>query len=142
MKFVFKNLLVLFLFASVACQSEKKDEVGDLKEEVIAIHDEVMPLMGELKSLKKEADTLAEQLSLEDSVMHQERIEELKSLSEQLDQAFDGMFVWMRQFKAPEEDMEKSEALEYLKEQKVKVEKVNKDIKEALATARQEFEKD
>jgi DNA repair ATPase RecN len=133
MKFVFKNLLVLFLFASVACQSEKKDEVGDLKEEVIAIHDEVMPLMGELKSLKKEADTLAEQLSLEDSVMHQERIEELKSLSEQLDQAFDGMFVWMRQFKSDYEGMSTIEVKDYLLEQKLKVEKVNVDIKEAIA---------
>lgn len=141
MKFVFKNLLVFFLFAAVSCQSEKKDEVGDLKEEVIAIHDEVMPLMGELKSLKKEADTLAEQLSMEDSVMHQDRIEELKALSEQLDQAFEGMFIWMRQFKAPEEDMEKSEAIEYLNEQKVKVEKVNKDIKEALSMAKQELDK-
>lgn len=140
MKFVFKNLLVFFLFATVSCQSEKKDEVGDLKEEVIAIHDEVMPLMGELKSLKKEVDTLAEQLSMEDSVMHQERIQELKALSKQLDQAFEGMFIWMRQFKAPEEDMEKSEAIEYLNEQKVKVEKVNKDIKEALATAKQELD--
>lgn len=142
MKFVFKYLLVLSLFASVACQSEKKDEVGDLKEEVIAIHDEVMPLMGELKSLKKEAETLAEQLTLEDSVVHEQRIEELKALSQQLDQAFDGMFVWMRQFKAPEEEVEKSEAIDYLLDQKVKVEKVNKDIKEALALAKQELGKD
>ncbi|MDX5477052.1 MAG: hypothetical protein LPJ98_01245, partial [Cyclobacteriaceae bacterium] len=69
-----------------------------------------------------------------------ERIQELKALSKQLDQAFEGMFIWMRQFKAPEEDMEKSEAIEYLNEQKVKVEKVNKDIKEALATAKQELD--
>lgn len=142
MRFVFKYLLVLSLFASLACQSEKKDEVEDLKEEVIAIHDEVMPLMGDLKSLKKEADTLTEQLTMEDSVVHEQRIDELKALSQQLDHAFDGMFVWMRQFKTPEEGVEKPEAIDYLLDQKVKVEKVNKDIKEALALAKQELGKD
>jgi len=121
----------------VSCNSEQKDEISKLKDEVIGLHDEVMPYMGELKSLKKEVETKSKNLFDEDSLLNQNKIEELDLLAKQLDSAFEGMFVWMRQYKSPEEDMDRKAAKIYLLEQKSKVELVNKDIKEALASAKE-----
>jgi len=121
----------------VSCNSEQKDEISKLKDEVIGLHDEVMPYMGELKSLKKEVETKSKNLFDEDSLLNQNKIEELDLLAKQLDSAFEGMFVWMRQYKSPEEDMDREAAKIYLLDQKSKVELVNKDIKEALASAKE-----
>ncbi|WP_291778461.1 hypothetical protein [Cecembia sp.] len=139
MRKIFNVLFLLFSFSQLSCQNEKIDENQLLKDEVIAIHDEVMPYMGELKSLKKEIDNKLDSLVQHDSLVHAEEIKKLSLLSEQLDHAFDGMFVWMRQFKAPDADAEKEEAKSYLLDQKEMVQKVNEDIKEALKLAKVEL---
>lgn len=134
---IFICLYVLML----GCTSEKKDPNDELRREVIEIHDEVMPLMGNLKSLKTkvmEKSTLISQSDTPDP----ERIQELNKLANELDSAFDGMFVWMRQFKSDYEGMSQNEINKYLLEQKLKVEKVNSDIKSALAAANIELEKE
>lgn len=142
MKFILKYNLIIFLVFVFSCKSDRTDEISSLKEEVIGIHDEVMPLMGELKSLKKEIEIRSKDLYEEDSTLNQEKIEELNFMAAELQSAFDGMFVWMRQYKSPEEDMDREEAKIYLMEQKQKVELVNKDIKTALASAKKELGKD
>lgn len=139
MRKICNGLFFLFLFSQVSCQNEKVDENQLLKDEVIAIHDEVMPYMGELKSLKKEIDNKSDSLVRQDSLANAEEIEMLSGLSAQLDQAFDGMFIWMRQFKAPDPDTGKEEAKSYLLNQKEMVQKVNEDIKEALKQAKAEL---
>jgi hypothetical protein len=142
MRSILKYNWIFFLFLIFSCNSERTDEISSLKDEVIGIHDEVMPLMGELKSLKKEIEVKSKDLYEEDSTLNQGKIEELNFMATELQSAFDGMFVWMRQYKSPEEDMDKEEAKIYLMEQKQKVELVNKDIKTALASAKQELGKD
>ena len=137
MRCILKCQLIFFLILMVSCNSEQKDEISKLKDEVIGLHDEVMPYMGELKSLKKEVETKSKNLFDEDSLLNQNKIEELDLLAKQLDSAFEGMFVWMRQYKSPEEDMDREAAKIYLLDQKSKVELVNKDIKEALASAKE-----
>jgi hypothetical protein len=116
------------------CNSDKKNPNEELKKEVIEIHDEVMPLMGDLKSLKTKVLEKSASLSNED-FSNKEQIEELEQMAAELDSAFDGMFVWMRQFKSDYEGMSTIEVKDYLLEQKLKVEKVNVDIKEAIASA-------
>lgn len=123
------------------CNSEKIDKTNLLRDEVIAIHDEVMPLMGELRSLKKELKTKADGLVEQDSLENAEKIHELRNIESQLEYAFEGMFIWMRQYKEPEESLDKNDAKAYLTEQKVLVEKVNKDIKQALKAAKKELGK-
>jgi hypothetical protein len=142
MKCIFNCHLLLLLIFLISCTTEQKDEINNLKEEVIALHDEVMPYMGELKSLKKEVETKSRNLFDEDSVANQSKIEELDLLAKHLDSAFEGMFVWMRQYKSPEADMEQEEAKVYLLEQKEKVELVNNDIKSVLGSAKKELGKD
>jgi len=111
-----------------ACESENVQ----LKEEVIAIHDEVMPHMGTLKSLQKGLLDRADQLASEDSIAQEQLIEQLRSTAVELEAAYEGMFVWMRQFEPDQGEMTEDEFTAYLEEQKVLVEKVKVDINNAL----------
>lgn len=115
----------------LACESENTQ----LKEEVIAIHDEVMPHMEKLKSLQKQFTEKAEQLAVEDSAAQQDQILDLRNTSDELGEAYDGMFGWMRQFEPERDERTEEEFNAYLKEQKVLVEKVKQDINKALEKA-------
>lgn len=141
MKHIFSSIFFMLLFMQSGCNSEKIDKTNLLRDEVIAIHDEVMPLMGELRSLKKELKIKADGLVEQDSLENAEKIHELRNIESQLEYAFEGMFIWMRQYKEPEESLDKNDAKAYLTEQKVLVEKVNKDIKQALKAAKKELGK-
>jgi hypothetical protein len=114
-----------------ACAS-KNDQ---LKEEVIAIHDEVMPHMRKLKSLQKELLQRADELASNDSVGQVELIEQLRNTATALDAAYEGMFVWMRQFEPEQGELSDDEFSAYLQEQKALVEKVKLDINNSLEKA-------
>jgi hypothetical protein len=128
-----------FIFFS-SCNFNDEASNDLLKEEVIAIHDEVMPKMGELKSLHKEVLLKIEGLK-SDSLENAGKIQELQVLANDLDSSFEGMFVWMRQFKSTFEEMTDEEITNYLLDQKKLVEKVNADIKSILDVARVELDK-
>lgn len=117
-----------------ACNTQKKEN-EKLKSEIISIHDEVMPLMGELKTYQNEFLSTANELIIADSMSHAAKIAELKKTAVELDEAYQGMFVWMRQFEVENEGMTEKEVENYLKDQKIKAEKVNADIKNALKKA-------
>jgi hypothetical protein len=132
-------IFVCLYLLMLGCDSEKKTPNEELRKEVIDIHDEVMPLMGNIKSLKTKVLEKSDLISQSDSA-DLERIRELDQLAAELDNAFEGMFVWMRQFKSDYEGMSSDEVKKYLLEQKEKVEKVNVDIKNAIASATIELE--
>lgn len=125
---------LIFTTCFYSCDSQKKDN-EKLHSEVIAIHDEVMPVMGKVKSLQKTLMDNAAELTREDSFSHEEQINSLKSTAKELDEAYNNMFVWMRQFNTEYGKLTTEEVNIYLKQQKEKVEKVNMDIKNALAKA-------
>lgn len=100
----------------------------------MAIHDEVMPKMGQLKSLEKKALQRADELAALDTV-DVVQIEKLKNLASELDQAYEGMFVWMRQYDTDDEGRTPEEVKNYLDEQMVSVSEVNRIMKDALAKA-------
>jgi len=141
MKLIFTYFTIvsigLILFS---CSGDKVDENQVLKDEVIAIHDEVMPYMGDLKTLRKKINEKSELLEVQDSIGNSEKVLELKLLAKDLDDAFEGMFVWMRQFKNSYEEMSKEEIKSYLQEQKVLVSKVRDDIHLRMAAAKEELE--
>ncbi|MEX2594752.1 MAG: hypothetical protein WD426_18440 [Anditalea sp.] len=117
-----------------ACDAQKKEN-EKLKNEVIALHDEVMPVMGKLESFQKDLLKEATALNQKDPALKKKQIAALKSAAKDLEDAYNGMFVWMRQFEAEYEGMTEEEISIYLKEQKEEVEKVNADIKSALEKA-------
>lgn len=139
LKFISRIIFLCFITSLAGCESNSKDQNQELKQEVIDIHDEVMPLMGDLKSLKKKIDEKNILISQSDPE-NIDKIKKLESLSSDLDSAFNGMFVWMRQFQSSYDEMSKDEVQTYLLEQKQKVEKVNRDIKKALTEAKKELE--
>ncbi len=122
------------LIAVVVCWACESKNV-QLKEEVIAIHDEVMPRMGQLKSLQKDLNQKADQLASEDSVAQSVLIQHLRKTAVDLDAAYEGMFVWMRQFEPEQGEMTDDEFNAYLQEQKTLVEKVKLDINNSLDKA-------
>lgn len=131
--------VAVFFFLS-ACETDKKESNEILKQEVIAIHDEVMPKMDELKKLKKDILQKSSEMSADSLAMSGE-IQRLNAISADLDSAFEGMFVWMRQFKSSYDEMTQEEIETYLLDQKIKVQEVNDEIKASIAAAKLELEK-
>lgn len=129
--------VVVFFFIS-ACAPDKKETNELLKQEVISIHDEVMPKMDELKKLKKDILQKVENLE-SDSTSNSLEIEKLNKIALDLDAAFEGMFVWMRQFKSTYDEMTPEEVEAYLLDQKLKVQVVNDQIKSSIEAANQEM---
>jgi hypothetical protein len=133
-------LLVSLLWVLAACGGNLKKENEFLKEEVIAIHDEVMPLMGDLKNYQKQVE---KKIGQADSLgMSPEEVADLKVIAGDLGNSFEGMFVWMRQFKSSYDDMTDEEVRDYLLEQKILVEKVNADIKQSIEKYNAKFGKE
>jgi len=134
MKYFLICLVFVFSLIFQSCGNSQENANKILREEVIAVHDEVMPKMGQLKSLEKTALQMAEDLANSEDP-DTTKIKELKQLAVELDQAYEGMFVWMRQYEVEDGEMTAEEVKVYLDEQMKKVSTVNEDIKAALAKA-------
>lgn len=125
--------LIFSLFAFLlACGPNQEDLNLKKREEVIAVHDEVMPKLGQLKAFEKRAIKRAGELAAMDAV-DSAQVERLEALAKELDQAYEGMFVWMRQYELDEEGKTPEEIKAYLEEQMILVTEVNKAIKDVLA---------
>lgn len=134
MKLTRISLIFSLVLIFQGCGPSQKDLNLEKRAEVMAIHDEVMPKMGQLKSLEKKALQRADELAALDTV-DVVQIEKLKNLASELDQAYEGMFVWMRQYDTDDEGRTPEEVKNYLDEQMVSVSEVNRIMKDALAKA-------
>jgi uncharacterized protein YicC (UPF0701 family) len=117
-----------------ACANPLIEANKAMRAQIIGVHDEVMPKIGQLMSLEKKALAQADSLFAQDSTATTD-IEAMRSLAGQLNQAHEGMFIWMRQYSLEEEGKTPEELKTYLDEQLVKVNQVNSDIKAALEQA-------
>jgi hypothetical protein len=134
MKLFSNSLIFIFSMFVLACSNPLIETNKEMRAQIIGIHDEVMPKMGELMSLQKKALAQADSLYAQDSTATTQ-IESMRSLAGQLDQAYEGMFVWMRQYSLEEEGKTPEEIKTYLDDQLLKVNQVNADIKAALEQA-------
>jgi hypothetical protein len=134
MKLFASALTLLIIFLVLACANPLIEANKEMRAQIIGVHDEVMPKMGELMSLQKKALAQADSLYAKDSTATAQ-IESMRTLAGQLDQAYEGMFVWMRQYSLEEEGKTPEEIKTYLDEQLLKVNQVNADIKAALEQA-------
>ena len=126
------SLSLFFILSS--CGTSPQEENKALRDGVIAVHDEVMPLMSKLKSMEAKAVKTAEDLeSTENPDM--QKVDELKALAYDLNQAYEGMFVWMRQYDQEDGDRSPEEVKAYLEDQMLKVEVVNEEITSVLSRA-------
>jgi hypothetical protein len=124
----------LLSFLVLSCANPLIEANKEMRAQIIGVHDEVMPKMGELMSLQKKALAKADSLYAQDSTATAQ-IESMRTLAGQLDQAYEGMFVWMRQYSLEEEGKTPEEIKIYLDEQLLKVNQVNVEIKAALELA-------
>ena len=131
----FYFVFTLFIFFQ-SCGNKQVEKNKVQREQIIAVHDEVMPKMGQLKSMEKAALQKVEELQSSD-VPNLEKIESLKNLASQLNLAYEGMFVWMRQYNTEDGEQTPEEVKAYLEEQLLLVSKVNEDIKVVLDQAEQ-----
>ena len=134
MKLFASSLTLLISFLVLACANPLIEANKEMRAQIIGVHDEVMPKMGELMSLEKKALAQADSLFAQDSTATTD-IEAMRSLAGQLNQAHEGMFVWMRQYSLEEEGKTPEEIKTYLDDQMLKVNQVNADIKAALDQA-------
>ena len=135
MKYIATYLpLMVFMVFFQSCGKKQEEQNKALREKIIAIHDEVMPKMGQLKSLEKSALQKAEELKNSESP-DLTQIDSLKNLASKLNQAYEGMFVWMRQYSTEDGEQTPEQVKAYLDEQFLLVTKVNEDIKSALDEA-------
>lgn len=138
MRLIFTYLIVVSAaFILSSCNNEKVDENQILRDDVIAIHDEVMPFMGELKTLSKKINEKSTDLLNQDSTGNHEQVLKLRRFAKALDDSFEGMFVWMRQFKSNYDDMTDQEIKLYLQGQKILVEKVRDDINSSVSVSKE-----
>jgi transposase-like protein len=134
MKLFSNSLIFIFSMFVLACSNPLIEANKEMRAQIIGVHDEVMPKMGELMSLQKKALAQADSLYAQDSTATTQ-IESMRSLAGQLDQAYEGMFVWMRQYSLEEEGKTPEEIKTYLDDQLLKVNQVNAEIKAALDQA-------
>ena len=134
MKLFSNSLILIFSMLVLACANPLIETNKEMRAQIIGVHDEVMPKMGELMSLQKKALAQADSLYAQDSTATTQ-IESMRSLAGQLDQAYEGMFVWMRQYSLEEEGKTPEEIKTYLDDQLLKVNQVNAEIKAALDQA-------
>lgn len=134
MKFTRITLIFSLLVFLQACAPSQSDLNTKKRTEIIAVHDEVMPKLGQLKSFEKSALDKATQLAASDSTQV-DQIKGYRDLASELSQAYEGMFVWMRQYEVDDKGRAPEEVKAYLDEQMVLVTEVNTSIKGALAKA-------
>jgi hypothetical protein len=131
--FAFGAVLLLFASCGVSFNTEAKID------EVLDIHDEVMPKIGEVMNLKKK---VLEKAEIEtDSI----KVNELRDLAKQLDDANTGMMVWMREWSANStphvtEESSLEERKAFFKEEIEKVSKVRDDINNSIDAAKKELQ--
>lgn len=128
------SLIFSLVLGFQSCGPNQKELNAERRAEVIAVHDEAMPKMGQLKSFEKKALQRAEVLTAMDSV-DSAQVEEMKNLALELDQAYEAMFVWMRQYETEDGERTPEEVKNYLEDQMVSVSQVNQLMKAALTKA-------
>lgn len=132
-------LIVSVVFLTNSCGPNLKNENKKAREVLIAVHDEVMPQMGKLKSYEKKATQKLEALRTQEPI-DSLQIAKLSKLVDDLNSAYEGMFVWMRQYEVEDGDKEPLVIKAYLEEQMIQVTEVNQNIKNVLQKAEMELE--
>lgn len=134
MKLTHIALIFSLLIFLQACGPSQSDLNTERRAEIIAVHDEVMPKLGQLKSFEKSALDKSTALAASDSIQT-EQIKGYQDLANELSQAYEEMFVWMRQYEVDDKGRTPEEVKVYLDEQMILVTEVNTSIKDALAKA-------
>lgn len=141
MKFT-QTPLLLFCFGLLiwSCQNPEKQEVEQLKQQVMAVHDEMMPRMDELYSIKK---SIVTKLQTADSISNdsQNSKDTLREALRKVQAGEEAMMQWMRDYKG-HTIMDNDSLLLYLKEELPKVEQMKQTMLEGLEAGKEALKGD
>lgn len=112
--------------------AEQKDA---LEKKVLVVHDTAMAKMGDIYKLRKNLRTLRDTLEAQPQP-DSSTLKKLQQHIQLLNRADEAMMGWMRQYKAPTEDMSNEQAMEYLQQELVKIEKVQTLMDSTIQAAR------
>jgi len=119
-------LFVLTVFLAVQCKPDHGDTAVEvLYDEVILIHDEVMPKISDISKLKRRVQKL------------DTKNEDALTIIKELEDADEAMMSWMADFQEYKTlaDSSKSKKLNYLADEKVKIQKVSDQMLLSIYTA-------
>jgi Xaa-Pro aminopeptidase len=133
----FSLLLLAILLPFFACD-DQKNQVEVLTQQTMAVHDESMK---DLAAMNRTARALKDTLELLDtSAAHALRRAAILDALTAIRRADEGMNAWMRQYENPS-DKPSAQAIQYLQEQKQKIEQNHKDIRSAMEAGKQLIKK-
>lgn len=138
---MYKYFGYIFLFTSLAffaCEDPLQKEREQLYKEVMVIHDEMMPLVrNDIRPTQKKLETMIkEAINQQDA----DNASKYQTAFNQLEKADKAMNDWMRQFVTPPDEMSNQDAVDYLKDQKIKVAKMKKVMEDNMNAARKVIE--
>ncbi|MBC3540086.1 hypothetical protein ACFSC6_17015 [Rufibacter sediminis] len=124
--------LPVFLLAiwSVSCSPSPEKKVEVLQQEVLTLHDSAMAKMGELYTRRKELTYLKDSVVVQDTAARRSLTTGISDLM----QSDEHMMQWMRQYRNPD-GKAPEEALQYLQQEKVKIQEVRHSITQSLRAA-------
>lgn len=145
MKFLIYNIFLITFLLCFSCQSTEKKEVESSEQEeklskfseeenalyqdLMSTHDEIMPEMSDIMLLNKKIKAIVE------DTQEPQELEKLNQLSKDLEDANEGMMVWMREFNPNLDELPEQEIVAYLKEEQKKIEKVKTNMESAIENA-------
>ncbi|MEO1049069.1 MAG: hypothetical protein AAFX87_00470 [Bacteroidota bacterium] len=157
----FALLAVVFFGMLASCETPKKNaeeeaiednkaiqEISEeekestLRNEVLVVHDTAMARMDQIHDLKQQLITALDGLGDALKPVGDERRKAIREIIDELEGADNGMMSWMHDFtpKLRELDaMSHEEAMNFLKEEMKKIEKVSVDIDKAIERAENEL---
>ena len=127
-QYPFLIISIISLFFSYSCGPKKVTPQSKMHDSVMIIHDEVMPKMKDIYRLRKKLKKKGAQTNSPSETL------EINNLIEALEEADNSMMDWMAYYDEPDEGAEG--AMEYLSEEKSKIEKVENDMLSAIENAK------
>lgn len=128
---MYLKLIIALLLTSLLLACNDRKEVTALQTETEHIHDEAMKLMGPMNALVR---NLKKELTKIDS--NSLRFDSIQQTILFAKQAETDMMDWMKNYKAPTESISKEDALNYLNQQKIAIQKNAVDLQNATNQAK------
>ncbi|MBX2892276.1 MAG: hypothetical protein KF734_15215 [Saprospiraceae bacterium] len=118
--------LAAFLLCSAACKDSSKTQIETLKKETMDVHDEAMKDLARMNRVSRKLKDF-----MISATMTPEQSQVFTSTLVAIEKADDDMTAWMSAYRDPK-GKPPAEAIQYLQEQKSKIEKNRDDIRAAL----------
>jgi hypothetical protein len=131
-----KRILSVLAIAISLYNCSSKSEKEALFEDVMKVHDELMPKLGDISSLSQDLKVKSAAKSSDRPAM-----EAINKKVVSLQNASGSMMQWMRSFNTQYDTLPEKIAVDYLKEEKLEVEQLKKEMDSAISEAEKELKK-